>query len=306
MSCVSYFCSHGFEIHKSFLIILIIAECGEVMTRNEYAYVAIIILAFVVVAFSTGYWSGLINQSNTNENSTLELETRLNALESRMSEQLLIVPNAMSGLQFEIINIGNVTVSLSDIKINDVKNDSSPGWIVQNDNMLLAGEMSNVTINSEKYLVRITGTLIFSFTTTRGNIYYCVFYANQEIQSGGYTSFEQIELPSTYAQVVNATTWKVTIDLRNTGSAAATIDSVFLNAVPLKDYSSGWALNYSTNTGGDVTTYTSLGISIPNGNTVTLYLYLTTSIDGCSAGTNIDLKMHTAAGKDYPTRVKLP
>ena len=304
MPCVSYFCSHGFEIHKSFLIILIIAECGEVMTRNKYAYVAIIILAFLVVAFSTGYWSGSLNQSNTNEDSTLELETRLNALESRMSEQLLIIPNTMSELQFEIINIGNITVSLSEIRINDVTNDTSPSWIIQNDNMLLAGEISNVIINPEKYLVRMTGTLIFSFKTTRGNIYYSVYYASQETQIGN-TTFEQIELPSTYAQVVNATTWKVTVDLRNTGSVTATLDSVFLNAMPLKDYSSGWALNYTSHS-GLVTTYTSLGISIPNGDTVTLYLYLTTSIDGCSAGTNIDLKMHTAAGKDYPTRVKLP
>jgi flagellin-like protein len=123
--------------------------------------------------------------------------------------------------------------------------------------------------------------------------------------ASGYTSFEQIELPSTYAQVVNATTWKITIDLRNTGSAAATLDSVFLNAVPLKDYSSGWALNY-TGHSGLIPTYSSLGISIPNGETVTLYLYIANTVDGCSAGTNIDLKMHTAAGKDYPTRVKLP
>ena len=126
--------------------------------------------------------------------------------------------------------------------------------------------------------------------------------------AGGYTSFEQIELPSTYAQaVVDATyDWKITIDLRNTGSAAATLDSIFLNAVPLKDYSSGWALDYSTNTGANVTTYSSLGISIPNGETVTLYLYISSTVEGCSAGTNVDLKMHTAAGKDYPTRVKLP
>jgi len=133
--------------------------------------------------------------------------------------------------------------------------------------------------------------------------------------AGSYTAFEQIELPSTYAQYftdLGGTTdldegWKITIDLRNTGSADATLDSVFINSVPLKDIASGWALDYSTNTGANVTSYSTLDISIPKGSTVTLYIYISKSTTyGWTPGTNIDLKMHTAAGKDYPTRVKLP
>jgi len=124
--------------------------------------------------------------------------------------------------------------------------------------------------------------------------------------AGGYTSFEQIELPSTYAQAVTGTyNWKITIDLRNTGSADATVSDVFLNVVPLDDYSSGWGLNWTGHSNLE-TTFPTTGISVTKGESVTLYLYVSNTVEGCSAGTNIDLKIHTAAGKDYPTRVKLP
>ena len=276
------------------------------MTRNEYIYVAIFFLTFVVVGFSTGYWLGSLKQSNTIENSTLELEARLNALESRMSEQLLIVPNATLGLQFEIINLGNITVSISQIRINDVINDTSPGWLLQNDNMLLAGEMSNVIVNPEKYLVRITETLIFSFRTTRGNVYYCVLDANRQIEDG--LTFEQIELPTVYGKAITSpwAGWDITIELKNTGSADATLNNIFINSIPFKDYNQNNV--FLTADGVDVhTTLYINGVLVLKGNTVTLHLQLKQDGSvGFTAGTRIEIKLHTAAGKDYPTSLKLP
>ena len=130
--------------------------------------------------------------------------------------------------------------------------------------------------------------------------------------ASGYTTLEQIELPTVYAKYYSdlggtlGAGWKVTIALKNTGSADATVDDVFLNSIPLKDYSSGWALDWSTNTGSNVTSYSSLSISVTKGSTVTLYLYLNSTVEGCSSGTTIDIKIHTASGRDYPTHVKLP
>jgi len=130
--------------------------------------------------------------------------------------------------------------------------------------------------------------------------------------ASGYTTFEQIELPTVYAKYYSdlggtlGAGWKVTIALKNTGSADATVDDIFLNSIPLKDYSSGWTLDWSTNTGSNVTSYSSLSISVTKGSTVTLYLYLNSTVEGCSSGTTIDIKIHTASGRDYPTHVKLP
>jgi len=133
--------------------------------------------------------------------------------------------------------------------------------------------------------------------------------------ASGYTTFEQIELPTVYARYysnldldgnssVNDPGWKVTIMLKNTGSADATVDNIFLNGIPLDDYSSGWMLGYTG--GSNTTSFPTSGISVTKGSTVTLYLYLNSTVEGCSSGTTIDIKIHTASGRDYPTHVKLP
>ena len=121
----------------------------------------------------------------------------------------------------------------------------------------------------------------------------------------GYTSFEQIELPTTYAKWDSTGTfWNVTIELKNSGSADASLNNVFVNDVPLKDYTTGLvALVYN----GANQTLTSISIAVNKGNSVTVSILLGQSTaNGFTAGTRVDLKVHTAAGRDYPTSVKLP
>lgn len=136
--------------------------------------------------------------------------------------------------------------------------------------------------------------------------------------AGGYTSFEQIELPTAYASysatclTPNKPGWKITIELKNTGSADATINNIFINSIPLKDYTSGITLG-----GVGITNMTtpaelaSINVKITKGESQTLYLYVQeyiapNGVPGCTAGTRIDLKIHTAGGRDYPTSIKLP
>jgi flagellin-like protein len=131
--------------------------------------------------------------------------------------------------------------------------------------------------------------------------------------AGGYTSFEQIEMPSIYGKAITTTPfdgWNITIELRNTGSADATIGNLFINGKPLKDYSSLSAKLYSYVSGveTDVTSllYTN-GVHVTRGNSVTLVLQLPiNSVEGFTAGTRVDLRVHTAAGQDYPGQVRLP
>lgn len=132
--------------------------------------------------------------------------------------------------------------------------------------------------------------------------------------ASGYTTFEQIELPTTYARwdatLFSNGGWNITIVLKNTGSADATIDDIFLNGIPLSDYTSG---NITLYADGTQISLVSISISVPKGGSKTLLIQVEkyndadgSGIEGCTSGTWVDIKIHSAAGRDYPTRVKLP
>ena len=135
--------------------------------------------------------------------------------------------------------------------------------------------------------------------------------------ASGYTTFEQIELPTVYAKdLVNNQPfagWNVTIKLKNTGSADATIDDIFINDVPLEDYDAGTIELYVDycNSTYQVSNLGDIQIDINKGQSKTLYLYIKDDsgdqgVDGCTSGTTVNIKIHTASGRDYPTHVKLP
>jgi flagellin-like protein len=123
--------------------------------------------------------------------------------------------------------------------------------------------------------------------------------------AGGFTTFEQIELPTVYAQAFSGG-WNVTIELKNTGSADATLNNIFINSVPVKDTSYGTNVTVYAN-GQILDTLYTTGLLIKKGNSVTLVIKIKADqAVGFSAGTRVEIKMHTAAGKDYPTSLKLP
>jgi len=130
--------------------------------------------------------------------------------------------------------------------------------------------------------------------------------------ASGYTTFEQIELPTSYARwdedLFTNGGWNITIELKNTGSADATIDNIFLNGIPLSGYSSSSIRLYAD---GQPVDPSSISISVTKGGSKTLLIQIekyngTTGIEGCTPGTWVDFKIHSASGRDYPTRVKLP
>jgi len=54
--------------------------------------------------------------------------------------------------------------------------------------------------------------------------------------AGLFTRFEKLEISYIYAEPnEDGTGWKITLMVRNTGSATATIDQVFLNGIPNDD-----------------------------------------------------------------------
>ena len=122
--------------------------------------------------------------------------------------------------------------------------------------------------------------------------------------SAQYTSFEKVEIQSAYAtyddSVPGSEYWTITMDLKNTGSADATLISVFINNKPIDqinilcpqiDPDPAVEAKLPIESGTSVT----VAITV---NDVAAILY--------TAGTTLNVKLHSAAGMDYIILVKLP
>ena len=130
--------------------------------------------------------------------------------------------------------------------------------------------------------------------------------------SSQYTQFEKVEIQTGYATYDDTNyIWTVTMAIKNSGSADATINMVFLNDVPCG------AANYHV-TASNVTA-TEWGTSVPTngvnlkaGESATVYVYIdnpcsgVTELAGLSSGTTINVKLHSAGGMDYIKLIRLP
>lgn len=127
--------------------------------------------------------------------------------------------------------------------------------------------------------------------------------------AGLYTRFEQLKVQSYNAPQVtfdsteghpfDGAGWNVTIVVKNTGTADATIDQVFINGKAEDAY------NQVNVTQGN-------GLSVPIGKSVTVFIgilkdgELPPYEEGFTPGTSIELKLRSAAGMDYTQLLTLP
>jgi len=102
--------------------------------------------------------------------------------------------------------------------------------------------------------------------------------------------------------------WKVNIELKNSGSADATINNIFLNQKPLKDYPAGSIKLFVSDdvVPSNEQPLSNIAISVKKGTNQKIVIHIREDTEGCSHGTNINFRLHSAAGQDYPTQVKLP
>jgi len=126
--------------------------------------------------------------------------------------------------------------------------------------------------------------------------------------AGLYTRFEKIEITSHYA-VKNADgNYTITVTLKNSGSQDASITSVLINGKPYEQYNENETfitVSWTVEGRGDNQPLTSgnpMPIPLGQSGTVTIW------IDGdlWESGTTVDIKFHSAAGKDYPVMLPLP
>ena len=109
-----------------------------------------------------------------------------------------------------------------------------------------------------------------------------------------YTRLEKIEVSSATVSKTTAGNYTISLAVRNTGSADATIDAVMINGKTLSQFTPV------------PTTSVGAGTAVPAGSSATVTVYIAANAGApFTAGTTIEVKLHTASGKDYPQMVTL-
>ena len=128
--------------------------------------------------------------------------------------------------------------------------------------------------------------------------------------AGTFTRFEKLEITAMYAGHSRGY-WNITVTLRSTGTATATINMILLNGKPLKDYylpttppKPAKVYNVTGTTPEDITGQLASGISLPPGTTRTYRIDVADAF--FAPGVSVEVVFHTAAGSDYPKVVVLP
>ena len=247
----------------------------------EMKYANVLISFFVVLVVS-GVIAYVYISPKVSEGSNI-LESRVNDLESRVSEQLLIIEISYYGsepesISFVIMHMGTANVTISEIRVNDVLNSSSPGWV--GNGTLIPGQMGEITLYGLKYLAdgfTEGESYQFRFITARGNSFYCVVcYKGLTFT---FMATEQLEIQGCTFNTGNA---NVTLLVQNIGTADLTVTK------------------YKIGTSGQATALSS-AVDVAQGASTTVVVPLT-----WSSGTTYDIYLITATGKQFPYRATAP
>ena len=115
-----------------------------------------------------------------------------------------------------------------------------------------------------------------------------------------YTKFEKVEIQSGVCEFNQANgNWTITMKLKNTGTAAATLISVFINNVEVGTYGVTSTADLATATNMTTTT------SVTSGDAIMVKVYIGGSYSTLSSGTAVNIKIHSAGGMDYITLIEL-
>jgi flagellin-like protein len=112
--------------------------------------------------------------------------------------------------------------------------------------------------------------------------------------AGLFTRFEKLEISYIYADK-SGSDWTINLMVKNTGSATATIDQIFLNGKPA-------SVAGVTVTPDPADTAQAL----TPGATATFAISISSGTPGFGSGATVEVKLHTAAGQEYYKAVVLP
>ena len=117
--------------------------------------------------------------------------------------------------------------------------------------------------------------------------------------SSQYTKFEKVEIQSATCTYDSAGFWNVSLKMKNTGTATASLIAVFINELEVEHYNDTIVQTDSTSTsmtGQDI---------ITSGDELTFWLAIDNGYATLSSGTTINVKIHSAGGMDYIKLVEL-
>ena len=147
--------------------------------------------------------------------------------------------------------------------------------------------------------------------------------------TGLFTRYEKLDVINAYALYNSSEeVWAIVLTIKNTGTTDATLDQLFVNGKPFNTYTYSYAYpaaNLTTFKGvsnaipvtSNTTTPTYTGdywapgsttkgtYSLASGDEVTFVVPLSKQ-DDFASGQIVEIKIHTAAGNEYPKSVQLP
>ena len=117
--------------------------------------------------------------------------------------------------------------------------------------------------------------------------------------SSQYTKFEKVEIQSATCTYDSAGFWNVSLKMKNTGTATASLIAVFINELEIENY------NFSTVPADSTSTSMTGQDIITSGDDLTVWLAIDNGYETLSSGTTINVKIHSAGGMDYIKLVEL-
>jgi FlaG/FlaF family flagellin (archaellin) len=115
-----------------------------------------------------------------------------------------------------------------------------------------------------------------------------------------YAKFEKVEMQSAVCTWdSNATCWRITLRLKNAGTAQATLMGAFINDVEIAAYDQDSVVDGSTSTNMTKSTPLSSGAS------VTINVYIDQGYASLSSRTVVNVKIHCAGGAEYIKSIEL-
>ncbi len=115
-----------------------------------------------------------------------------------------------------------------------------------------------------------------------------------------YTTFEKVEIQAGVCTWNATGFWKITLKLKNSGTATATLNSIFINDIEANTYGQD-----SASGANEVATNMTTSASITSGASTLVNIYIDMGYASLSAGTTVNIKVHSAGGMDYIKLIEL-
>jgi len=260
---------------------------------NTAILVAVLIAVLITLSLVATIWMRLSESPGPSVNTATSPATTATITESMLAESMRIISAYAEGISggwkitLIVENARAVDVTIDSIFIN------GKPW----------SSYSGITISPSLPTLVKTGSEASITITIPGDT---GFSANQMIEvklhttdGKEYPRMVTLPEPTELVQIISAYAtgsqgnWTIIMEVRNVGPVEIVIDNIFINGIP-----------YSQVAGVSLGPGIQLPMLIPCGGDKTITIQISSS--SFSSGQMVEVKLHTASGKEYPKQVTLP